>query len=321
MRRIWMAIGMVLLVAGAARADFKAELNQLLSKLQAMSHGTYNPAEWEAVLGQLDEVAGRARRNGDLDAVVQSRAIKALVLADIRDDIPGALAVLQQAKNEYGQRKLPSVKRLYVQQAELYSRQGDAASVRRVIEEFRANPNYDPHSYDFQVGEGRNTPVTLVRPTARGADSVSVTAMELALERSRFAAGNLFPNFNLVDDQGASVSSADYRGKVLLIDFWSPGWTPWQRDLDYQRSLYQRYHPVGLEMVGIPLGKAEAARAYAAQAALPWRQVYGERTLTRELGLFGEATNFLLDRNGVIIGRNLRGADLAAAINRALSAK
>lgn len=321
MRKFLLMLVLLAGVTGAARAEFKAELNQLLSKLQAMSHGTIDATEWQSVMGQLDDVATRAQRNGDLDAVVQARAIKAMVLADIRDDIPAALAVLQQAKQEYGQRKLPSVKRLYVQQAELYSRQGDAESVRKVIEEFRSNPNYDPHSYAVEIGEGPNTPVTLVRPTARGADSVSVTAMELARERARYAPGSLFPAVTLNDDQGGAVDLASYRGKVLLVDFWSAGWTPWQRDLDYQISLYRRYQPVGLEILGVPLGSANAARAYAAKAQLPWRQVYGERSLVRELGIFGEATNYLLDQNGVIIGRNLRGADLAAAVNRALSAK
>lgn len=319
MRRFVVLMTVLVLAAGAARAEFKAELNQLLSRFQAMSHGTFNPQEWQSVLNDLDAVATRAQRNGDLDAVVQARAIKAMVLADMRNDIPAALAVLEQAKTEYGQRTLPSVKRLYVQQAELYSRQGDGEAVNRVIEEFRTNPNYDPHSYDFAVGEGRDTPVTLVRPTARGADSVSVTAMELARDRARFAPGNLFPNFNLTDGQGGALGLADYRGKVLLVDFWSPGWTPWQRDVAYQVSLYNRYHPQGLEVVGIALGPAATARATADQLRLPWRQVYDERKLTRELGIFGEATNFLLDQNGVIIGRNLRGAELAAAVKRALN--
>lgn len=317
---LWVAL-LVGLTAVSGQAQFTSELNQVLSKLQAMSHGTLDPVEWEATMQKLDDLGARARREGDLDAVVQARAIKAMVLADIRNDVPAALAVLQQAKNEYGQRKIPSVKRLYVQQAEYYSRQGDAESVRKVIEEFRANPNYDPHEYDVQVGEGRNTPITLVRPTSRGADSVSVTAMELARERARFAPGNLFPSFSVSDSQGQPASLADFRGKVLLVDFWSPGWTPWQRDLDYQISLYRRYQPGGLEVLGVALGPPAAARETAARAQLPWRNVYGERTLTRELGIFGEATNFLLDRNGVIIGRNLRGADLAAAVQKALTAR
>lgn len=321
MRKILLMIVVLAVAAGSARAEFSAELNQLLSKLQAMSHGSFDPAEWQSVMSQLDGVSSRAQRNGDLEAVVQSRAIKAMVLADMRDDIPAALAVLEQAKTEYGQRKLPSVKRLYVQQAELYSRQGNSEAVRKVIEEFRANPNYDPHEYGVALGEGRNTPITLVRPTARGADSVSVTAMELARERSRFAPGNLFPSFTLTDGLGAPISLADYRGKVVLIDFWQPGWTPWQRDLEYQISLYRRYQPSGLEVIGLALGQEAAARACADQYRLPWRQIYSDTTLTRQLGIFGEATNFLIDRNGVIIGRNLRGAELAAAVNRALSVK
>ncbi len=318
MRIFPMVMVVAALAAGPLQAQFTSGLNPILSRLQAMSHGSFAPAEWQAVMDDLDRVAAQARQDGDLDAVVQACAIKAMVLADMRGDLPGALAVLEQAQQEYGQRTLPSVKRLYVQEADLYARQGDGEAVQRVIEEFRTNPNYDPHVNPFQLGEGRNTPVTLVRPSARGADSVSVTAMQVARERARFAPGNLFPAFDLVDGQGAPLSLADYRGKVLLLDVWSPGWTPWQRDLAYQVSLYHRYHAQGLEIVGIALGDAAAARAYADQKRLTWRQVYNETKLLRELGIFGEATNFLIDQNGVIIGRNLRGADLANAVKRAL---
>ncbi len=312
---------MLVLAAGAVRAEFTNELNQLLSKLQAMSHGTPEPTEWQEVMGQLENVAAQARREGDLDAVVQALAIKALALADLRGDVKGALAVLEQAKRDYGQRKLPAVKRLYVQQADLYSRLGDGEAVRKVIEEFRENPNFDPHVYGFSVGEGRNSPVTLVRPSSRGVDSVSVTAMELARERARFAPGNLFPSFSVPDGQGGTVNLADYRGKVLLLDFWLPGWTPWVRDLDYMSSVYRRYQPVGFELLGVAVGNASAAQAYATERQLPWRQIYGDVSLVRQLGIFGEATNFLLDQNGVIIGRNLHGAELASAVQHALTRK
>ena len=321
MRKFLMAVMVLALAGGSAFAGFTNELNQLLSKLQAMSHGSPDPAEWQAVMNQLEDVKNQAQQEGDVDAVVQALAIKALVLADVRGDIPAALAILEQAKSDYGQRKLPSVKRLYVQQADLYSRQGNAEAVRKVIEEFRSNPNFDPHTYSVELGEGRNTPVTMVRPTARGSDSISVTAMEQARERSRFAPGNLFPSFSVADGQGGTVNSADYRGKVLLVDFWLPGWTPWQRDLDYMTSVYRRYQPAGFEVVGIAVGNAAAAQGYAAQKQLPWRQVYGDTALARQLGIFGEATNFLLDQNGMIIGRNLRSSELAAAVQRALGAK
>jgi hypothetical protein len=146
--------------------------------------------------------------------------------------------------------------------------------------------------------------------------------MELARERARFAPGNLFPTFSMTDSQGLAARLADYQGKVLLVDFWSPGWTPWQRDLEYQISLYRRYQPLGLEVLGVAFGVSGRGPGKPPRSAqLPWRLVYGERTLTRELGIFGEATNFLLDHNGVIIGRNLRGADLAAAVQRALNTK
>lgn len=320
MKRFLTAVFIVGMTAASFAGPFDSEILGLLSKLQAMSHGDVTPAEWDAVQSELGDVERRARGAGDWDAVVQIRAVEAMVYADMRRDIGRALAVIEGAKREFGSRKIPSVKRLYVQQADYYSRMGDAVAVRRVIDEFRANPNYDPHEYGYMVGEGRNTPVTLVRPTARSTDSVSVTAMEQAAARARFAPGNLFPAFTLRDSRGVTFDLADYRGKVVLIDFWQKDWTPWVRGLPYQVRMHERYHAVGFEIIGISLDRdSGAAASFAGQNGMAWRQVYGDRALARELGIFGEAKNFLVDRNGVILGTNLRGASLAEALQSALA--
>ena len=312
-----------LLLAAPAWAQYETpELKGLLSRLQAMSHGTFTDQEWRDVMSQLDDYARRAEREEAYGAVVQARSIKAMVLADMRRDYAGALRVLDGALKDYGRRKLPEVKRLYVQKAEVYGKMGDEDAVRRTIEEFRHSPHFDPMEYPYAVGEGRNTPLTLVRPTARGADSVSVTAMEVARGRARFAPGNLFPVFNLTDSKGRPVNLEDLRGQVVLVDFWQQGWTPWKRDLEYLKSTYHRYQGVGFQVVGIAIDRdTAAAQAFAGASSLPWILVYGEQSLARELGIFGEATNFLLDRNGMIIGQNLRGADLAVAVQRALGVK
>lgn len=312
-----------LLLAGTAGAQYQTpELKALLSRLQAMSHGTFTEQEWRDVITQLDDYAARAEREDAYGVVVQARSIKAMVLADMRRDYPAALRVLDDALEKYGRHKLPEVKRLYVQKAEVYGKMGDEAGVRRTIEAFRNSPHYDPMEYPYAVGEGRNTPLTLVRPTARGADSVSVTAMEVARGRARFAPGNLFPVFSLTDSMGRPVNLEDLRGQVVLIDFWQQGWTPWRRDLEYLKSTYHRYQGAGFHVVGIALDRdTAAAQAFAGAHNLPWTLVYGDTALARQLGIFGEAANYLVDRNGMIIGQNLRGADLALAVQRALGVK
>jgi hypothetical protein len=47
--------------------------------------------------------------------------------------------------------------------------------------------------------------------------------------------------------------------------------------------------------------------------------VAGAPSITRPLGIFGQTTSYLLDQNGVIIARDLRGQDLAFAVRHALS--
>lgn len=303
----------------SASAQSAPELNRVLSRLQSMSHGTYSTREWQDAMRELDDVAAQAVRSGQPDLVVQARAIKAMALADMRRDIPAALQVIADTKREYGQQRLPSVRRLFIQQADYYGRIGDAEAVRNTIEEFRRNPNYDAEAFPVQLFEGRNTPMAIARPFARGSDSVSVTAMEAARERSRFAPGNLFPDFSWTDAAGRRGSITDLRGKVVLVDFWHPRWTPWARDLAQLKRTYELWNKLGFEIVGISIEREPtASRQFAAAEKLPWTLVYGETELPRQLGLFGQSANFLLDQNGVILARDLRGSDLADAVRRAL---
>lgn len=321
-RRYSLALAALLFCTAGAIAQPDPELNRLLSRLQALSHNVHSPSEWADTMRELDAMADRAVRDGKPDLVVQARAIKAMALADMKRDLPAALQVLEETKRVYGGQKLPSVKRLYVQQAEYLGRMGDADGVRRVIEEFRQNPNYDPVSYPVELHEGRNTPMTIVRPTARGADSVSVTAMEVARERARFAPGNLFPDLSWTDEDGRTMRLSDLRGRVVLVDFWHPSWTPWNRDLSNLQKLHAKYRPLGFEVVGIALERDDAAaRAFAARHRIAWPLVYGETELPRRLSLFGEAANFLLDANGVILARDVRGADLSQALQKILGAR
>jgi peroxiredoxin len=148
-----------------------------------------------------------------------------------------------------------------------------------------------------------------------------MTAMSVAKRKAQYAVGALFPGFHVVDARGREWTLEDFRGKVLLVDFWARDWTPWKRDLDNLRAFHDRYDINGFEVLGICLEPAPGDLAsFAASQRIPWPLVGGDGTLAKQLGLFGEAANFLVDRNGVIIGRDLRGADLAAAAKRALTA-
>lgn len=316
-----LAVWGIVFAAMTATAQLYPELNPILSRLQALSHNVHAQAEWTQTLNALDEVAEKALRDGHMDLVVQARAVKAMALADMKKDLRGAIQVLEEAQRRFGQQKAPSVKRLFIQQAEYYSRLGDADSVRRVIDEFRRNPNFDPAHYPVELYEGRNTPMIVVRPNARGEDSISVTAMEVARERARLSPGNLFPDAQWTDSNGRAISMQALRGKVVLVDFWHPAWTPWRSDLDNLRRAYALYHRLGFEIVGLSLDRdVHAARTFAGQQRMVWPLVFGDSQWSRQLNVFGEASNFLVDPNGVIVARDVRGAELTQALQRLLGA-
>ena len=320
MKKILIVMSVACLAGSVFAADYSADLKQLLSKLQSMGHGTYTDQEWSEALSNLDSLATKAEQAGDWDQAVEASVIKAMVWSDMRGEPARAVSILEDAKTKYGSHRVPAMRKVYVREAEAYAKLGDGGAVQRVMDEFQASPHFDPEFYGYRVGEGRNTPVTIMRPQAGAAGSISATAITVARQKSQFAPGASFPTFSVTDIQGRSWSDESLRGKVYLVDFWARKWTPWERDLENLRAYYQRHHSEGFEVVGINIEPEPGDLAAVATAQrIGWPLVAGDRALTKELGIFGEATNYLVDRNGVIIGRDLHGADLAAAVKRALA--
>ena len=126
----------------------------------------------------------------------------------------------------------------------------------------------------------------------------------------------------MVDTEGMVRERRDYEGKVLLVDFWLRDWTPWKRDLNNLVSMYERYHGAGFEIIGFCLERDPAdLGGFLGQNRMAWPHVVNDTALCSQLGIFGEASNFLIDRSGAIIGRDLRGADLVEAVKGALGAQ
>lgn len=324
MRRIVPMTILALSLASAVEAQEPSpsdDYRALLSKLQSMGHGSYPDSAWQAVFDQIQVISSRAEQSGDIDQVVEVNLVKAMVYSDMQRDYASALAVLQEIRTRFGASRSPAMKKVFVKEADIYGKLGDEAAVRGVIEEFKASDYYDAEDYPFSGGQGRDVPLTLVRPSSTAADSLSVTAMEVARTQSRFAPGNYFPEFNVVDSSGVVHERADFAGKVLLVDFWLRDWTPWKRDLKTLVSTYDRYRGAGLEVIGFCLERDPVdLSGFLGKSGITWPQVVGDATLPSQLGIFGEASNFLVDRNGTIIGRDLHGADLVEAIKGSLSA-
>ena len=317
---VFCALTALFLAAGTGLADdsaFQTQYETVLSRLQAMGHGVYTEAEWADVARSVQDLTAAARQSGDADAIIKAAVIEASVAGDMRHQYPAALKVLRNARADLSS-AMPDadLSRLYVKEAELLAETGDRAAIQSLIDAYKASPSYRPEMYAWSGGEGPGDPIYLARPKARGQHSMPLSIMEMALRRAGSAPGTRFPEFNLTDIYGRPLASAAYRGHVVLVDFFVRGWPRWEENLSAQIDLFQRCHDQGFEIIGVSLDPRADLSAF----GLPWPVVRSAPELTRQLSIFGQTTSYLLDVNGAVLGRDLRGQDLSTAVRAALEA-
>ncbi len=128
--------------------------------------------------------------------------------------------------------------------------------------------------------------------------------------------GQVLPEFSpVVDLDGNPVSLADYRGKLVLLDFWATWCGPCITELPNIKEVYEKYHDKGFEIIGISLDTNEAAlRTFLKENRLPWRQVFDgevrDTSLAQQYGVRGIPAQFLMDREGTVISVKARGKRL-----------
>ena len=144
---------------------------------------------------------------------------------------------------------------------------------------------------------------------------------------SAFSGKQPAPDFTqaLIDGSGES-GPQDFRGKVLLIDFWASWCGPCRRENPNVVATYNEFKGQGFEILGVSLDKTQAAWAGAvASDGLTWTHVSDLRGWTnaaaQQYGVNSIPATFLLDREGKIVARNLRGEALRAKVAELVAAE
>jgi thiol-disulfide isomerase/thioredoxin len=152
------------------------------------------------------------------------------------------------------------------------------------------------------------------------------------LAANKIAAANLGPGsdpvpFAAVDLDGKSVSPSDYKGKVLLIDFWATWCGPCIAELPHLLEAYEAYHEQGFDILGISLdreGDREKLVKFTEERKMPWRQVYDGKFWQAEVAVMhdvqGIPYTILIGKDGKVIATNVRGKRLIEEVKKALEA-
>lgn len=138
--------------------------------------------------------------------------------------------------------------------------------------------------------------------------------------------GKMAPDFSAKTPQGNTVSLKQSLGKITIIDFWASWCGPCRKENPNVVALYNELHPKGLNIIGVSLDDdVNKWKEAISKDKITWTQVSnleGWKDPIAQLYKVEQIpTTFILDANGIVIARDLRGEELKTKIVQLLDLK
>lgn len=140
-----------------------------------------------------------------------------------------------------------------------------------------------------------------------------------AKEKARLAIGAVPPEIALPTPEGNILKLSDLKGKVVLLDFWASWCRPCRMENPNVVRVYQKYKNKGFEILSVSLDRDRNSWLQAIQQDnMSWYHVsdlkYWQSEAAKTYKISGIPATFLLDRDGRILAKNLRGPALEAKL-------
>jgi thiol-disulfide isomerase/thioredoxin len=139
--------------------------------------------------------------------------------------------------------------------------------------------------------------------------------------RAILLSGYPAPVFSFIDLEGKKHELKDYRGSVVLLDFWSSGCGACVAAAPGLVRIYQKYSKMGFEIIGIHYGETdEELREFISEKNMCWPQTSEQEggPIHRIYRVVGHPSYYLIDKDGTIVSNQINISDLPAALDKLL---
>lgn len=294
------------------------QLNKALPPLRALVDASTRqkaapaavPLMWK-MLGLFDEVVTVAPQ---AKASLHLTRIQFLGILDLLDDAKASKAIADDVASKDPAKVSEGQTAQAI--AEWIKSSGDADSQRKILDGLETTVKANPTSEDpvlaltimSQVGaakpELKKRAMTIVLTDSQSATAKAIKSRAAAQAHQNEAVNQPMTIAGKTIDN-KDFSTADWKGKVVLVDFWATWCGPCKAGLPEVKKLYADNHAKGLEIIGVSSDRNpdDLKDFLAGNPDMPWPQLYEPNTthhpLLDKYGIEGIPTMYLIDRNGI----------------------
>ena len=152
--------------------------------------------------------------------------------------------------------------------------------------------------------------IILVATVALVAGSVLFRSTELHAQSHQdlLSIGQPAPSWKLLDLDGKEVSSEQFAGKVVVVDFWATWCTPCIKEIPGYIELQKKYGPEGVAIIGISVDRKapSAVKQFVEQQGMNYTVVVADEEVVNAFGgIEGIPTTFIIDRTGKFVHKKV----------------